>query len=190
MKSAGLGDGSSSDDIIPQRFKPDNQKTKSFLKRLEYGSNIQAQRATNFFPATTDLGLSVGCKLNDKSIIGIGASYKIGLGRGWNNIELSSQGAGLRSYVDWKIKGAVWISGGYEMNYKSQLRGIQFPSPFGGGQEAVPWQQSGLLGLSKVFDVKSKYFRKTKLQLLWDFLSYDQIPRTQAVLFRVEYGFK
>ena len=190
MKSAGLGDGSSSDDIIPQRFKPDNQKTKSFLKRLEYGSNIQAQRATNFFPATTDLGLSVGYKLNDKSIIGIGASYKIGLGRGWNNIELSSQGAGLRSYVDWKIKGAVWISGGYEMNYKSQLRGIQFPSPFGGGQEAVPWQQSGLLGLSKVFDVKSKYFRKTKLQLLWDFLSYDQIPRTQAVLFRVEYGFK
>jgi hypothetical protein len=52
------------------------------------------------------------------------------------------------------------------------------------------WQQSGLLGLSKVFDVKSKFFKKTKLQLLWDFLSYQQVPKTQAVLFRIEYGFK
>jgi len=189
IKSSPLGDGGSSDDII-HGFEPHNQKTKSFLKRLEYGSNIQAQRATNFFPATTDLGLSVGYRLNGKSIIGIGASYKIGLGRGWDNIELSSQGAGFRSYVDWKLKGALWISGGYEMNYKSQLRGIQFPSAFGGGQEGAAWQQSGLLGLTKVFDVKSKYFTKTKLQLLWDFLSYEQIPKTQAILFRIEYGFK
>jgi len=52
------------------------------------------------------------------------------------------------------------------------------------------WQQSGLLGLSKVFDVKSKFVKKTKLQLLWDFLSYEQSPQTQAVLFRIEYGFK
>ena len=190
IKSAPLGDRGSSDDMMPQGFRPDDQKTRLLLKRFEYGTNIQAQRATNFFPATTDLGLSVGYKLNDKSIIGIGASYKIGLGRGWDNIEISSQGAGLRSYVDWKLKGTIWISGGYEMNYKSQLRSIQFPSPFGVGQEVAPWQQSGLLGLTKVFEVKSKYFRKTKLQLLWDFLSYEQIPKTQAVLFRTEYGFK
>ena len=114
--------GGSSDDIMPQGFKPNNQKTKSFLKRLEYGTNIQAQRSTNFFPATTDLGLSVGYKLNDKSIIGVGAAYKIGLGHGWDHMELSSQGAGLRSYVDWKLKGSIWISGGYEMNYKSMIQ--------------------------------------------------------------------
>ena len=174
----------SSDDIMPQGFKPDNQKAKSFLKRLEYGTNIQAQRSTNFFPATTDLGLSVGYKLNDKSVIGVGAAYKVGLGRGWNDMELSSQGAGLRSYVDWKLKGSIWISGGYEMNYRSEFKNIDQL------KDLTAWSQSGLVGLSKVFDVKSKFFKKTKLQLLWDFLSYQQVPQTQAILFRIEYGFK
>jgi len=176
--------GGSSDDILPQGFKPNNQKTKSFLKRLEYGTNIQAQRSTYFFPATTDLGLSIGYKLNDKSIIGIGASYKVGLGHGWNHMELSSQGAGLRSYVDWKLKGSIWISGGYEMNYKSEFKSIDQL------KNLTAWSQSGLLGISKVFDIKSKFFKKTKLQLLWDFLSYQQVPRTQAIIFRIGYNLK
>ncbi|MBL0267857.1 MAG: hypothetical protein IPP99_04060 [Chitinophagaceae bacterium] len=104
--------GGSSDAEMPEGFKPNNQKTKSFLQRLEYGANVQTQRATNYFPVTSDLGLSLGYKLNDKSVIGIGASYKLGLGRGWNNISVSHQGVGIRSYVDWKIKGSFWISGG------------------------------------------------------------------------------
>jgi hypothetical protein len=134
--------------------------------------------------------LSVGYKLNDKSIIGVGASYKVGLGHGWNDMELSSQGAGLRSYVDWKLPfpfggtgGGLWISGSYEMNYRSEFKSIDQLKCL------TAWQRSGLLGLSKVFEVKNKYFRKTKLQLLWDFLSYQQVPRTQPVVFRIGYVF-
>jgi hypothetical protein len=52
------------------------------------------------------LGLSVGYKLNDKSIIGIGASYKIGWGSSWKNISITNQGVGLRSFIDWQLKGA------------------------------------------------------------------------------------
>ncbi|MBL0357870.1 MAG: hypothetical protein IPP72_13725 [Chitinophagaceae bacterium] len=37
---AGAGN---SDDVLPLGFKPNNQKTKAFLKRLEYGTNIQTQ---------------------------------------------------------------------------------------------------------------------------------------------------
>ena len=111
---SGMG---SSDAEMPEGFKPNDQKTKSFLKRLEYGTNIQSQKASYFFPTTSDFGLSVGYKLNDKSIIGIGASYKLGLGKGWNDIKLSSEGIGLRSFIDWKVKGSFWISGGYEQNY-------------------------------------------------------------------------
>jgi hypothetical protein len=98
--------------------------------------------------------LSVGYKLNDKSIIGVGAAYKIGLGHGWNHMELSSQGAGLRSFVDWKLKGSIWISGGYEVNYKSMVNSIDQL------KNLDAWQESGLMGLSKVFDVKSKFLKK------------------------------
>jgi len=177
------GGSGSSDDIMPEGFKPNNQKTKSFLKRLEYGTNIQTQRAQYYFPVTSDLGLSVGYKLNDKSVIGLGASYKLGWGYGWNNIKLTQEGAGLRSYVDWKIKGSFWVSGGYEMNYRTVFNSIAQLQDLDG------WQQSGLIGLSKVVNVKSKFFKKTKLQLLWDFLSYQQLPRTQPILFRVGYNF-
>jgi hypothetical protein len=176
-------ESSSSDDILPEGFKPNNQHTKTFWNRLEYGTNFQSQRATNLFPVTSDIGLSVGYKLNDRSVIGIGASYKLGWGRGWNHIALSNEGIGLRSYVDWKIKGSFWLSGGYEQNYKTAF------SDFEQLKNRNGWQSSGLFGLSKVVSLKTKFFRNTKLQLLWDFLSYQQMPQTQAVVFRVGYSF-
>lgn len=181
--------GSSSDDIVPEGFKPNNQKTKGFLNRLELGTNLQTQKATNYFPVTSDIGLSLGYKLNDKSIIGIGASYKMGLGRGWNHIRITQEGVGIRTFIDWKIKGSVWISGGYEQNYKPQLSGVVLASPSGGGREGALWQQSALIGLSKVISLKTKFFTKTKLQLLWDFLSYQQVPQTTSLVFRIGYNF-
>ncbi|HMK27195.1 MAG TPA: hypothetical protein VK483_14280 [Chitinophagaceae bacterium] len=174
--------GNSSDDDIPN-FKPNNQKTKSFLKRLEFGTNIQTQKSSYYFPATSDLALSIGYKLNDRSIIGVGASYKLGLGHGWDNLKLTQEGAGLRSFIDWHLKKSFWVSGGYELNYKTAFNSIVQLQQFN------EWQHSGLVGISKVADVKSKFFKKTKLQLLWDFLSYQQIPRTQPIIFRTCYNF-
>ena len=175
--------GGSSDDIMPEGFKKNEQKTKSFLKRLEYGANIQSQKATNFFPVTSDIGLSIGFKPDDKTVIGVGASYKMGWGRGWNNLQISHQGVGLRTYADIKLKGSFWISGGYEQNYKTAFQS------YSQLEDKSAWQQSGLLGISKVISLKTKLFKKTKVQLLWDFLSSQQIPRTQPVVFRVGYNF-
>ncbi|HEX7902560.1 MAG TPA: hypothetical protein VF487_01685 [Chitinophagaceae bacterium] len=173
--------GGSSDAEMPD-FKPNHQKTKSFLQRLEYGTNIQTQKATYFFPVTSDIGLSVGYKLTDKSIIGIGASYKMGWGKGWNDMRISHQGVGFRTYADVKLKGSFWISGGYEQNYKSAF------SEFTQLQNQSSWQQSGLIGFSKVVSLKTKFFKKTKVQLLWDFLSGEQVPRAQPLVFRIGYS--
>jgi hypothetical protein len=172
-------------------FKPNNQKTKSFWQRLEYGTNFQTARSNYFFPTTTDLGLSVGYKISDKSTIGVGASYKMGWGQDIRHIAITHQGAGLRSYLDIKLKGSFYASGGYEYNYQPPSIGdSSSPSTGGGwGQAATNWQQSGLIGLSKIISVKSKFFKKTRLQLFWDFLSYQQTPRTQPVKFRVGYNF-
>jgi hypothetical protein len=175
---------SGSDDIMPEGFKPNNQKTKSFLQRLELGSSFQSQKANGYFPATTDMGLSIGYKLTDKNIMGIGASYKMGLGESIRHINITHQGIGLRSFIDWKIKGSFWMSGGYEMNYRNAFNRIDVL------KDLDAWQQSGLIGLSKVISLKTKFFSKTKLQFLWDFMSYQQLPRTQPILFRVGYSIK
>lgn len=175
--------GGNSNDLMPEGFKPNNQKTKRFRDRLEFGMNIQTQRSRGWFPASSNLGLMVGYKLNDKSIIGIGASYKMGLGKSIRHIRITHEGIGLRSYIDVKLKGSFWMSGGYEMNYCSAFNRISQL------QSENAWQQSGLIGVSKTLSMQSRFFKKTKLQLLWDFLSYKQYPQTQPVLFRVGYNF-
>lgn len=183
-KAAGLGQGSfgsAGDGELPD-FKPNTQKTKSFLKRLELGTDLQTQKGSNYFPITSDIGLSLGYKLNDKSLIGLGASYKVGLGTGWNHIAISHQGLGLRSFVDYKLKGSLFLSGGYEQNYRSGFRSIDQLKDYSA------WQSSGLLGLSKKYKVSKKL--KGEMKILWDFLSYQQVPRTQSILFRIGYSLK
>lgn len=180
-KLSKLGGGSG--DMDMPDFKPNEQKTKTFWRRLEYGTNFQTTRNSYYFPTVSDLGLSVGYKLNDKSTIGVGASYKLGWGNGIQHIAFSSQGAGLRSFVDIRLKGSFYGSGGLEYNYATPFSSYQDL------RQIQRWTQSGLLGVSKVISMKSRIFKKTKVQVLWDFLSYQQIPKTQPVLFRIGYNF-
>jgi hypothetical protein len=94
----------------------------------------------------------------------------------------------LRSFLDVKIKGSFYLSGGYELNYTSAYANLT-PSSFTQVSTTTSGRtQSGLIGLSKVVSLQSKYLKKTKLQLLWDFLSYRQMPHTPPVLFRMAYS--
>jgi hypothetical protein len=114
--------------------------------------------------------------LNDKSIIGIGASYKIGWGDGWQHIRITNEGVGLRSYLDLKLKGSIWFSGGYEQNYQKAFTKIDLL------KDLNAWQTSGLIGVTK----KYKLGKKTnQIQLLWDFLSYQQLPKRQPLVLRM-----
>jgi hypothetical protein len=173
--------GSGSGDIDMPDFKPNEQKTKTFWKRLEYGTNFQTTRDNYYFPTVIDLGGSVGYKINNTSTVGIGGSYKIGCGNGFQHIALSSNGAGLRSYLDVKIKGSFSATGGLEYNYTTPIRSVQQLRQWN------DWTKSGLIGVTKTVSVKSRVFKQTKVSLLWDVLSYSQIPKTQAVVFRVGY---
>src|SRR5207244_2717050 len=120
----------------------------------------QTQKVNSYFPTTTDIGLTLGYKLNDKSVIGIGASYKLGLGN-IHHIKLTYEGVGVRSYVDWKLKGSFWITGGYEQNY------LQRFSDFRSISDVSVWRQSALLGVTKKVTVGKK--KASKVQLLYDF---------------------
>jgi hypothetical protein len=89
---------------------------------------------------------------------------------------------GLRSFVEVKLKGQWYAMGGFEANYLSSFDKMEQLRNYDA------WQQSGLAGISKKFGGGKKL--NAKLQLLWDFLSYSQIPRRQAFLFRVGYVLK
>ncbi|MDR3715832.1 MAG: hypothetical protein P4L51_23710 [Puia sp.] len=180
-KLAALGPGSG--DMEMPNFKPSRQKTKTFLKRLEYSTDFQTTSTSYYFPTTTDLGLNVGYRVSDKSTIGIGAAYKIGWGNGFQHMALSSQGADIRSFIDVKIKGGFSATAGLEYNYQ------QLISSFQQIRNLSDWSKSGLVGISKAVSMKNSVFKQTKLQLLWDVLSFSQRPRSQPFKFRVGYSF-
>jgi len=170
------GDGEAPD------FKPNNQKSKTFMQRLEFGSNLQFGKSGSLLPATADIALSLGYKLNDKSLLGIGVSYKAGIGK-INRLAISHQGIGLRSFADWKLKKQFFISGGYELNHNAGFKKVEELKGFNA------WQQSGLVGITKKFNIKTKFFKGSSVQLLYDVLYRQHVPVSQPVLFRMGYKF-
>jgi hypothetical protein len=180
-KLTSLGNSQGADIDIPD-FKPNMQKTKSFLKRLVYGVDLQTIQGSYFFPATSDIGVSVAYKLNDDNSLGVGVSAKVGWGQDISHIRISGQGLGLRSFADFRIKKSWFATGGFEYNYQQPF---QPPDAF----HLRGWTPSGLVGISKVISMKTKFFKSTKVQFLWDFLSYEQVPKTAAFKFRIGYSF-
>ena len=167
-------------------FKPNMEKSKSFKQRLEWGGNIQYSKNNALVPTTMDIALTIGYKLNDNLLTGIGAGYKMGIGS-IRQVSITNQGGSVRSFIDMKLKRQFFVTGGFEINYLAVLptsNDIAIQQTIGGN-----WQKSGLLGISKKINVKTKFFKGTKFQLLYDFLCNQHIPVSQPVLFRVGYNF-
>ncbi|HWB27597.1 MAG TPA: hypothetical protein VG738_19105 [Chitinophagaceae bacterium] len=179
-KISQLGGGSS--DMTMPDFVPNSQHNKSFFRRLEYGFNFQTSQATNLLPAISDMGLTLGYKLSDKAVMGIGASYKLGLGRGFNHISFTNQGVGLRSYMDIKAKGSIWLTGGYEYNFMQQFAGLRELR-----NDVNVWQKSALIGITKKYSIGKN--KQGNIQLLYDYLYKYEVPRGTALKFRIGYTF-
>lgn len=192
----GINGGGSSDMAMPD-FKPNNQKTKSFLKRIEIGTNFQTQRATNYFPTTTDFAITAGYKLTDKSIAGIGLSGKMGWGKNWKQIRVTGEGIGLRAYADWKAPdlfktnsrfvASLWFTVGAEMNYTRTVESLAVFKNYSN------WNKSALAGLTKKYSMNSPLKKGKKvqgtMQVLYDFLHKQHVPPTPAFVWRVGYNF-
>lgn len=172
--------GANSSFVMPN-FKPNSQKGKSILKRIQLGWNLQSEAGILPNPNTCVFGLSAGYKISDNKIMGLGASYILGTGtEGLNHIKLTNQGIGLRSFIDIKAKKSIWLTGGFEYNYMQAF----------GGLSSLPgvdlWQKSALIGISKKFKAAKK---EGNIQLLYDFLANSEIPRGRMLKFRMGYNF-
>lgn len=163
-------------------FRPDPMKTKSLLQRLEPGGNIQFQRSGNYYPATSDIAGQIGYRFHRNGTIGIGVTYKLGLGVRWNDITISHQGVGVRAYVDWMLKGIFFVNGGFEENHVSVDRHTDRFADWSG------WQGSALLGMSMKYKVNAKL--KGNIALLYDVLAVRNVPPGSSLKLRFGYHFR
>ena len=77
-----------------------------------------------------------------------------------------------------------FVADSFEMNYNAQFKKISQLQSFD------EWQQSGLVGITRKLNIKTKLFKGTSLQLLYDMLYRQHTPVSQPFLFRVGYSFK
>lgn len=178
-KVASLGGGSSAMDIPD--FRPNPMRTRSLWGRLEWGANFQSLPSVSAFPATSDLGLFLGYKLDANNTLGIGGAYKIGWGRDINHISITNAGITFRSYFETRIKNSWFATGGFEYNHQKPFTSLQQINSLS------YWTRSGLIGVTKKYKINSRV--KGNLQMLWDFLSYSQVPYQAAFKFRLGYSF-
>jgi hypothetical protein len=177
-QSMDVNSGWNSNMTMPN-FTPNSQHNKSFLKRLEFGFNIQNTGVTNYLPNISTLGVMLGYKVSDKVTVGVGASYLVGLGNGIQQISLSNQGVGARSFIDVEAKGTWWITGGYEYSYMeafARLADIR---------NLTTWQKSALIGITKKYMIGRK---TANVQLLYNLLYKTDNPQGTPLNFRIGYS--
>lgn len=160
--------------ISPYQAEQAALQAKPFGKRLELGWNLQGGQRLTQLPASNDIALSAGYKLNPRSVIGVGLSYKFGLGS-WQKIQLTHEGLGLRTFIDWRLKGSWWISGGMEWNYWQRIADLQ-------QWRHLAWQRSGVLGLTRKVKLPKG---DMKLQILVDLLQISSGLPQRYLLIRV-----
>ncbi|HLG40655.1 MAG TPA: hypothetical protein VI461_13345 [Chitinophagaceae bacterium] len=174
--------GSSSDDIMPEGFRVNPEKTRTFIQRIQVNADLQTTRHNKLFPVNSDLGLSAAYKLNANSKIFIGSSFKIGWGTGFNDIRISTQGFSFRGGLDWRLKGNLFIAGNYEQNYFSAIGNVYQLRDYNN------WKEAALLGLSKQYTMKKG--KSGEIKILYDFFYNHPPVRTQPVIVRFAWNIK
>jgi hypothetical protein len=185
LKNRYLNSGANSGDIdMPGKYKYNSQRAKKFRQKWELGLNLQNNRSKNFMPAASDIGISAGFRPHEKFVAGVGLAGKVGWGRSLRDFTVSYEGISGRFFSELKVRGSFHATAGFEMNYRSVFNNLSQL------QDYSAWQKSGLIGISKVVSLKSKTLKKFKTTILWDFLSYTTVPRSQPIIFRFGYSLK
>lgn len=163
-------------------FNVNKQKGKGFVRRLEAGINLQFGRMIKTLPTSGELAFSLGYKVNDKSTIGLAASYRVGVSGTIKKLHINNQGIGIRSFIDWKIKGNFYVTGGYERNFLPEVNNTTIINDI----RINEWQNSALIGAMKKYSLGK---RKVAIQILLDILSINKQGFRTPVLVRNAFYF-
>lgn len=162
-------------------FKPNSQRTKTFLQRLEYGFDFQLAKTNRSLPGGANLGITVAYRINDKSEIGLGLSNRIYLLFS-PKVKIQINGIGVRSFLNWKLKKNISIYGGFEESIIS-IRSSD------GMNSHQKWSPAVLTGIQKKVGFGKGLVKSAKLQLLYDWMHTNRNSNNSQVVVRMGYSF-
>jgi len=165
-------------------FKINPMRGLPFAQRMEKQFNWQTSRSTlDGKPAMLQASVMAGFKHTPRLSYGIGIATSIGLGQNWNNLKLSFQGLGLRTYVSWQLIYGIGLYAGYERMYKQAA----FLDTKQASNELIPtthntrsYNESILAGLTKTYNINNKW--NGSIQILYDAWWKEKGLRSPIVL--------
>ena len=168
-------------------FKPNNQKTKTLLQRIEFGIDMQINRKTQKLPTSASMGFNVGYKLTDKASFGAGVSTNLNIGSNWKHPDPNAEQLCFRSFAEYNIAKEFYLRGGWERQFTQTISNIDYLNQNGF------YRESALLGISRKLSLPGKMpFMKKPMNgrviLMYDFLHNRHLPETPAIIFRIGYN--
>lgn len=164
-------------------FKVNPMRGLPLCKRIEKQYNWQTTRAANGMPALLDMAAMAGFKHTPRLTYGAGIATSIGLGQSWQNIHISFQGAGLRTFATWKWQYGIAAYAGYERMYKQAA--FKNEKPPGDWQptshDKHKYSETILVGLTKNYSINAKY--TGAIQVLYD-IWWQQNGLTNPIVLR------
>lgn len=152
-------------------FKVNPMRGLPFSRRVEKQYNWQTTRATiDGAPAMLQASAMAGFRHTPRLTYGIGMAASVGLGTSWNNIRISFEGIGLRSYAEWKWQYGIGVYAGYERMYKQAAfidnKEVAAPERKLNPHNTSTYNEAVLIGLAKTYKVNDKW--NGSFQVLYD----------------------
>lgn len=166
-------------------WKPNPLKTKRLSDRLIYGGNIQIDAKNRFFPSSLNCAGNIVFQYSRNGNIGIGGSIVYGLygslfrSENMERINMSTNGWAIRSSIDYRIRGSIYVLGGYEQNYRDKkILSANHSNELALNKEMLP---SLIIGFKIRYPVKNKRSTPTT-EIAYDFM--HRHTGQSAIVFR------
>lgn len=160
-------------DLNAPSFKVNPMRGKPLWHRIEKQYNWNTTRASfdGSKPAILNLSVMAGFKHTPKLTYGVGFVSSIGLGQNWNNVKISFEGLGLRTFTEWQWEYGIGAYAGYELLFRqgiinSHNNATSEPQYMESARSNERYQQSVLIGLTKRYQVNDKW--SGAIQVLYD----------------------
>jgi len=155
----------------PKR-KPNPYKGDSFLKRIKWGGNFQINKND---PASVDVSLQASYLLNQRARFGTGVSYRITVGKNFQQVDFKDQVFGTRTFFDYTIYKSIYLEALMEWTRTRLKETTELPSNH-------IWTRAFMLGAGNRFNITKKL--KGTFTVLYNFSYNENSPHPSPWVFR------
>lgn len=153
-------------------FKVNSMRGMPLRKRIEKQFNWQTIRATiDGKPAMLQLAVMAGFRHTPRLTYGAGLATAVGLGKSWQQVKITFEGLGVRTFAEYKMVFGISMYAGYERMFKEAVftgesNLLTENRQKQNSHNTTNYHESVLMGLTKTYRINEKW--NGSLQVLYD----------------------